>query len=949
MKSIKTTFAGGELSEALDGRVDLSKYPTGAQLLENFYVTRFGGISNRQGTTYIDDALGNAKLVPFRFSVTQTYVLEFTASKMRVIKDGGIVLTDRTATGGVKWTASATTNEYYCEKTAGGNPLIIGASILLVDGTYFTAGTLGALAAGEFAYGDNDSLGFNTIYMYSAGGDPDATFTAIDSDYQVTSPYTFAQADAMTWAQSADTIFFAHEDLAPRSLTRTADDVWTFTTLTFAASIAAPGDISTGTSGFSGTSRDWFYKISAFNSDGEESDASAAVKVSGDDSWAAGDKVSIFWNNVRSATYKWTASGSGTNEYYLEIAAGGDPGVAEPAAMYENLVEMTAGTVGSLAVGEWDYGDNDTLGFDTIYVRITGGVDPDTKSIGYLLFKAQDEYEYAVYKNYRGDWGWIGTVPDPWYLDDGIEALVSVGPKEARNPFASTGDYPAAVGIFQQRLFYARTDNDPQTVWSSQPGFFTNFGISSPLTSSDSITARLASGGSVDEIRHLVPLDKLLVLTEGSEWTFDHGDNSDALTPNNIQFRIQGYNGTSDLRPLTIGYEALFLNRNNKDIRSLKYKAEFDNYVGNELTLLVPHLFDGREVVDWCWQQIPDNIAWIILDDGVMLSLTYIPEQELWAFCRHSTDGKFLRCASITTDGEDEVYFTVERTLNGTKAVRLEQLHTRQMDDIYDAYFVDCGLSLDNPKTISNVVVTATEITVTATAHGFSNGNFVFIDDVVGIEADGTNTDYSTFNNKKYKVANVASNTFELEDLDGTALTSADGFSGTYDSGGTARKCVKTISGLDHLEGESLSVLADGMSIGPLTVSSGAITLGTLDPGYAVVHAGLGYDCNVQTLRLEIAGRNDGTVQDSVKNVKKCTFRFWKSSGGQAGPDSSNLLPIKWRQYEEWGAANAMTSNDKEILIKGTWNKEGRVYFRQSEPLPTTILALITYYEIGGI
>ena len=90
MKQIKTTFAGGEFSEALDGRVDLSKYPTGAQLLENFYVTRFGGISNRQGTRYIDDALGNVRLIPFRFSVTQTYVLVFSENKMRVLKDGGM-------------------------------------------------------------------------------------------------------------------------------------------------------------------------------------------------------------------------------------------------------------------------------------------------------------------------------------------------------------------------------------------------------------------------------------------------------------------------------------------------------------------------------------------------------------------------------------------------------------------------------------------------------------------------------------------------------------------------------------------------------------------------------------------------------------------------------------------------------------------------------------------
>jgi hypothetical protein len=152
VKQIKTTFAGGELSEALDGRVDLTKYPTGAQLLENFYVTRYGGVSNRQGTSYIDDALGSVKLVGFEFSVTQTYVLLFSELVMRVLKDGGLVLTDRTATAGYKWTASATSNEWYCELTAGGDPSIIGAEILSVDGTLYTKATAGSLAASQFAY-----------------------------------------------------------------------------------------------------------------------------------------------------------------------------------------------------------------------------------------------------------------------------------------------------------------------------------------------------------------------------------------------------------------------------------------------------------------------------------------------------------------------------------------------------------------------------------------------------------------------------------------------------------------------------------------------------------------------------------------------------------------------------------------------------------------------------
>lgn len=110
----------------------------------------------------------------------------------------------------------------------------------------------------------------------------------------------------------------------------------------------------------------------------------------GDDSGNEGDySVAANWSNVniRNADYKWTASSSGTSEYYLELAAGGDPGITEPADVLEDGEAMTAGTAGSLTASQWDYGDNDTLGYSTVYVRLADGADPDSKAIGYVEFQ----------------------------------------------------------------------------------------------------------------------------------------------------------------------------------------------------------------------------------------------------------------------------------------------------------------------------------------------------------------------------------------------------------------------------------------------------------------------------------------------------------------------------------------------------------------------------------
>lgn len=92
--------------------------------------------------------------------------------------------------------------------------------------------------------------------------------------------------------------------------------------------------------------------------------------------------------SVRTSAYSWTASGGGTNEYYLRTSGGADPGLGgTPGEVYINGTLATVGTAGTLAAGRWAYGDNDTLGYSTIYVRLSDGTDPDSKSRDYVTFK----------------------------------------------------------------------------------------------------------------------------------------------------------------------------------------------------------------------------------------------------------------------------------------------------------------------------------------------------------------------------------------------------------------------------------------------------------------------------------------------------------------------------------------------------------------------------------
>jgi len=216
----------------------------------------------------------------------------------------------------------------------------------------------------------------------------------------------------------------------------------------------------------------------------------------------------------------------------------------------------------------------------------------------------------------------------------------------------------------------------------------------------------------------------------------------------------------------------------------------------------------------------------------------------------------------------------------------------------------------------------------------------------VGITATGDNTEYNIFNDKYYKVANSTANDFTLQDLSGNDLDSDD-FTGTYLEDGTCGETTTTVSGLSHLEGETVSILADGQVLAQTTVASGSISFTGNSIGYAVIHVGLPYSCDLQTLRLEPA---DGTtIQGKVVSIYNVKLRFQDSSGGSIGYNTDNLTPIKPRDREYWRQPNDLRTSDTEVSIKRTHSITGRISFRQSNPLPTTILMYIMEYEVGGV
>lgn len=301
---------------------------------------------------------------------------------------------------------------------------------------------------------------------------------------------------------------------------------------------------------------------------------------------------------------------------------------------------------------------------------------------------------YVVYRLDNGVYGYIGGTAGLSFVDENIVADLADTPQAARNPFVGAGNYPRCATFVEQRLGFASTNNDPQAVWLSQSANYENFGYSQPSKASDAVTFRIKAS-QVNEIRSMLQTKGLMLLTSGAEWIVSGGSQSDAITPSAIKIDNQGYRGAARVQPIAVGNTVLFAQDRGGVVRDFSYQFADDAYVGKDLTILARHLFEGKNIKSWAYAQAPYSIAWVVLDDGSLVSLTYMKEHEVWAWTRHESGADaYFECVSVIADGNEDVpYFIVRRTIDGQTKRYIERLHTREFSSVEDAFFVDCGLT----------------------------------------------------------------------------------------------------------------------------------------------------------------------------------------------------------------------------------------------------------------
>lgn len=989
---VQNSFTSGEITPRMVGRSDISKYQSGLDTLTNAIVLPHGGVSRRPGFKYIAEVKTSSKatrLVSFEFSTTQAYIIEFGDQYCRFYMDGGQIM----------------------------------------DGA---------------------------------------------SAYEIATPYRDEDVSTLKFAQSADVLFISHPNYSPRKLSRTAHTTWTLTEISFTA---RPSD--------------W---------------ALASIVITGA---TAANPVVI------------TSVGHGLASAN-QVVISGVVGMTE---LNGNLYDITV-------------------------------IDPDT-------FSLQDPTTGA---NVNGS---------TYTAYDSAGTVDVVG-------------QPACVTLFEDRSVWAGVSSYPQSIYMSKAGDFEDMTTG---TADDDALEITISSDQVNVIRWLVSGKKLLIGTNGGEWWASGSGTDEPITPSSITIRRETSYGSENVQPLSIGSNVIFIQRPGKVLRQWSYVFESDAYSGTDRSVFSEHLTKNYGITDLAYQQSPNSIVWAIRSDGALLSLTYMPEHEVYGWARHTTGttDDFESIAVIPGDAFDELWAIVSRTINSTTVRYVEQLqsnewaynfentvvsssgtpaletnpntsllihsnttdgsqtfvdsgpigHTIPMagypvgnahhetdqkkfgatsihfdgtgdniviedhagfaftdgnftvefwiyssannpimglwdisgnsrswlitrvsasrtinfqystlgtgasvvtltgtvamnanawnhvrivrsgayirtfingkldqdynagtDSFYNpnnaainygisyyngiagasyfegyldeilivkgealstgdfipptvaygstavaasettetattpenAFFVDSGLIYDGNAATITGATRADPVVITATSHGFTNGQTVFIYGVVGM---------TELNGNFYKVADKTDHTFELTDPDDDADIDGTGFI-PYSSGGTAELKATTISGLDHLEGKTVAVLADGAVQGTKTVQGGSITL---DSGASKAIIGIPYTTDIKTLRPDLGQKE--TLLGRNKRINNVILELYETFSCKAGPDAAHLDDVRFDNTEyPRGTMPGLFTGQKRIRTTSAYNYDGQILIRQTDPAPLTLLAIIKDIEV---
>lgn len=867
---LQANFSLGEVSPKMYGSIDTEQYGAAATTCLNFIPLHLRCLARRPGTYFIksvEDPTTISRAMPFQYSNTQSYVLEFSESGIRFYKDQGIILPTRLISNGTFTSTISPWSDVSDDGSVGAsggkmaftagmgetssvqypaisNPGDIDYTLTLDTFTndigvqIGTESDLDAYYSGTLSPGLAQSINFtstNTAPLLITLGTTDVSAQAdnivlsTSEGYTIACPYLESEISELHYEQSFDVMYITHPSHKPKALTRYGHDNWSLADMAFdepAWMDINKTDITLFPSGTTGT-----VTITASEDLFVSTDVGRAIR------YKASDEL-IY--NINLITYPGTGSQIYFDiTFYPQTSDNISSSIIEADGSRTGL-SYTSGTPGA---GE----------FRIVNGQINTG---DTLSTTQLI-------EIKQTNAGSGIWGW-GTITG--YVN-GTSVSVSVQSDFAfahestqwrLGSWSVTTGYPKAVTLFEQRLWFGNTVAQPNTIWGSQTASFTNFQPDNidkkeQVDADTSVTFTL----NTPAVKWLKGTQALVIGCQNGVIQIT-GSNGAITAANNFTRKDLNIE-SSDVLP-TVAYNTIVhVEHLQKRIHALSYALSTYGFQEADVSNFSDHLVRDDKIKQVAFSSTPNSIIWALTDDGRLLSCLFRPDKGLVGWSRHELGGTDVVIESMAViPGADysELWLVVTRSIDGDSAQYIEVLQADyEFQDQELAFYVDCGISFDGSPT-------------------------------------------------------------------------------------------QSFNGLDHLEGETLSVLADGAVHPDVVVSSGAITL---DDDYSIVHVGLGYNSDFETLPISAQGQ-EGTTQPDAARIFQIDIKLYNSLNMLVGKDSTSLTRKTFRETSDnLGQAVPLFTGDYIFNYDGAFKfGDTKVFIRQDQPLPFTMLALICKLEINS-
>jgi hypothetical protein len=931
---IQPSFAAGELSPFLYGRVDLAKFHVGARTLQNFLVHAHGGVSNRPGTRFIgevDDSSARHRLIPFQFRTLptgQTYVLVFGDKTMQVAMQSG-------ADSGASW-GFVTETPKQIQAITRANP-----GVIEIDGHGFATGDRIALSgiAGmtqlngrtvtvTIIDSNHVSIGLDT-----SGFDPWLSGGTAARLFSLRTPYAAGDLPLLKYVQSADTMTLTHPAYSARKLTRAGHALWSLTPITFAPTTQPP----TGLASTSGGSAAFVVVTSINDATGEESLPSAAAGSS------SGGGGAWNWTGVPGCTnynvYKLKGSVYGfvaqvqqptwTDSNLDPDISNTPPGSRTPfgTSLLTSLTVQSGGSGYGSPTGKVMDGG---LTVTTVTFGLSGGAITSAALADTTKQASANAFVQIT------DGAGSGAILSPVFPGDGTMQAQVVG---AGSGYGTNVHVDMLVGAVLNPWGYT---------------FVVHRGAGGAITSVDVNQGTPIDPAYWSQIQLLVTdsVGSGAVVTTNLTSQPDSGRSNPGCTtyfmqrqvfadttnqPQTLWFTAVGAFGNMNVSTPTRDDDAITRTLTGRQVNEIRHLVP----VGSSMLVMT----SGAE---WrCWPGPSSNA----LTPGACFTLpqtahgsSHVPPIQA------GNDVLFIkekgsRVVALRFDAIQDQYQSFDmsilsshllydsggahRIVEWAFAAEPHQVIWAVRDDgvlLGFTYMREHDVYAWHRHLTDGLVESVATVTEADGFGGYEDAVWLIVNRPIGPEGNGQT---------RRCLERMVSRTFP---------TIADAWfvdCGLQYDGDP----VTSVSGLDHLEGNTVAILGDGSVVPSQVVTGGTVAL---DGAYSKVIVGLPYTADLETLNLELATQGGPTAQGQMKKIGQVTVRVKEARGLSVGLNQGALAEIKQRSQETLGTALQPFSGDWQISVPSEWNRDGRIFVRQSYPLPATILDLIPEVNVGN-